>query len=102
MPVPRYIMVVDDNPANLKLLENMLLEQGYEAHSFLLSSMALTSTISAVENKSWPGRIAESGVMKMPSQPASRKDFNSSANGASFAACRIKMFSTRFYQSVGL
>jgi two-component system, sensor histidine kinase and response regulator len=45
MPVPRYIMVVDDNPANLKLLEDMLLQQGYEAHSFLLSSMALAAAI---------------------------------------------------------
>jgi two-component sensor histidine kinase len=45
MPVSRYIMVVDDNPANLKLLEDMLLQQGYEAHSFLLSSMALAAAI---------------------------------------------------------
>src|ERR1700722_11084819 len=45
MPVPRYVMVVDDNPANLKLLEDMLLQQGYEAHSFLLSSMALAAAI---------------------------------------------------------
>ena len=45
MPVPRYIMVVDDNPANLKLLEDMLQQQGYEAHSFLLSSMALAAAI---------------------------------------------------------
>ena len=28
------IMIVDDNPANLKLLEDMLLQQGYEVHSF--------------------------------------------------------------------
>jgi two-component sensor histidine kinase len=45
MPVSRYVMVVDDNPANLELLENMLLQQGYEAHSFLLSSMALAAAI---------------------------------------------------------
>src|ERR1700679_2770133 len=45
MPVPRYIMIVDDNPANLKLLEDMLLQQGYEARSFLLGSMAMAAAI---------------------------------------------------------
>jgi DNA-binding response OmpR family regulator len=45
MTVPRYIMIVDDNPANLKLLEDMLLQQGYEAHSFLLGSMAMAAAI---------------------------------------------------------
>jgi CheY-like chemotaxis protein len=29
------IIVVDDNPANIKLLEGILREQGYEVRSFL-------------------------------------------------------------------
>ena len=37
------IMIVDDNPANLKLLENMLLEQGHEVHSFPLGRLALAA-----------------------------------------------------------
>jgi two-component system sensor histidine kinase/response regulator len=45
MPVPRYVMIVDDNPANLKLLEDMLLQQGYEARSFLLGRMAMAAAI---------------------------------------------------------
>src|ERR1700685_517408 len=45
MPIPRYIMIVDDNPANLKLLEDMLLQQGYEARSFLLGSMAMAAAV---------------------------------------------------------
>jgi two-component system, sensor histidine kinase and response regulator len=45
MPVPGYIMIVDDNPANLKLLEDMLLQQGHEAHSFLMGSMAMAAAI---------------------------------------------------------
>ena len=35
------IMVVDDNPANLKLLEDMLMQQGYEVHSFPRGGLAL-------------------------------------------------------------
>jgi two-component system, sensor histidine kinase and response regulator len=45
MPIPRYIMIVDDNPANLKLLEDMLSQQGYEVRSFLLGSMAMAAAI---------------------------------------------------------
>jgi len=35
------IMVVDDNPANLKLLEDMLLQQGHEVRSFPRGRLAL-------------------------------------------------------------
>jgi two-component system sensor histidine kinase/response regulator len=37
------IMIVDDNPANLKLLEDMLLQQGHEVRSFPLGRLALAS-----------------------------------------------------------
>jgi two-component system sensor histidine kinase/response regulator len=37
------IMIVDDNPANLRLLEEMLLEQGHEVRSFPLGRLALAS-----------------------------------------------------------
>src|SRR5881296_2964149 len=37
------IMIVDDNPANLKLLEDMLLQQGYEVCSFPLGRLALAA-----------------------------------------------------------
>jgi two-component system sensor histidine kinase/response regulator len=37
------IMVVDDNPANLKLLEDMLVREGYEVRSFPLGSLALAA-----------------------------------------------------------
>ncbi len=37
------IMVVDDNPANLKLLEDMLRKQGYEVRSFPLGRLALAA-----------------------------------------------------------
>ncbi len=37
------IMIVDDNPANLKLLEDMLLQQGHEARSFPLGRLALAA-----------------------------------------------------------
>jgi DNA-binding response OmpR family regulator len=37
------IMVVDDNPANLKLLEDMLLQQQYEVRSFPLGRLALAA-----------------------------------------------------------
>ncbi len=37
------IMVVDDNPANLKLLEDMLLQQGHDVSSFPLGRLALAA-----------------------------------------------------------
>src|SRR5580704_4858641 len=37
------IMVVDDNPANLKLLGDMLLQQGYEVRVFPLGRLALAA-----------------------------------------------------------
>ena len=39
------IMVVDDNPANLKLLEDMLVLKGYEVASFPLGSLALAAAM---------------------------------------------------------
>jgi two-component system sensor histidine kinase/response regulator len=39
------IMIVDDTPANLKLLEHMLLRQGYEVRSFPLGRLALAAAI---------------------------------------------------------
>jgi two-component system, sensor histidine kinase and response regulator len=39
------IMIVDDNPANLKLLEDMLLGQGHEVRSFPLGRMALAAAL---------------------------------------------------------
>ncbi len=42
-PAPFDIMVVDDNPANLKLLEGMLRRQGYEVRSFPLGRLALAA-----------------------------------------------------------
>jgi two-component system sensor histidine kinase/response regulator len=39
------IMIVDDNPANLKLLEDMLLQQGHEVRSFPLGRLALASAL---------------------------------------------------------
>jgi DNA-binding response OmpR family regulator len=38
-------MIVDDNPANLKLLENMLCQQGHEVHSFPLGRLALSAAL---------------------------------------------------------
>ncbi|MGA2538516.1 MAG: HD domain-containing phosphohydrolase [Terracidiphilus sp.] len=38
-----YIMVVDDNPANLRLLEEMLQQQGCEVHSFPGGRLALAA-----------------------------------------------------------
>jgi CheY-like chemotaxis protein len=35
------VMIVDDNPANLKLLENMLRQRGYEVRSFPRGRLAL-------------------------------------------------------------
>jgi DNA-binding response OmpR family regulator len=37
------VMIVDDNPANLKLLEDTLIEHGYEVRSFPRGRMALTA-----------------------------------------------------------
>ena len=39
------IMIVDDNPANLKLLEDMLLQQGHEVRSFPLGRLALAAAV---------------------------------------------------------
>jgi two-component system, sensor histidine kinase and response regulator len=44
------IMVVDDNPANLKLLEDMLLQQGHEVRSFPLGRLALAAAAKAAPN----------------------------------------------------
>jgi CheY-like chemotaxis protein len=41
------IMVVDDNPDNLKLLEGMLRQSGYEVRSFPLGRLALASALQA-------------------------------------------------------
>src|SRR5580698_529879 len=38
-------MIVDDNPANLKLLEDMLLRQGHEVRSFPLGRLALAAAM---------------------------------------------------------
>ncbi len=40
---PSEVMIVDDNPANLKLLEDMLIQQGYEVCSFPLGRLALAA-----------------------------------------------------------
>src|SRR5258707_349111 len=37
------VMVVDDSPANLKLLEDMLRQQGYHVRSFPLGRLALAA-----------------------------------------------------------
>jgi two-component system sensor histidine kinase/response regulator len=42
------IMVVDDNPANLKLLEDMLQQQGHEVRSFPLGRLALAAAAKAL------------------------------------------------------
>ncbi len=42
-PGERNIMVVDDNPANLMLLEGMLSSRGHEVHSFPLGRLALAA-----------------------------------------------------------
>jgi two-component system sensor histidine kinase/response regulator len=39
------IMTVDDNPANLKLLEDMLLQRGHEVRSFPLGRLALAAAL---------------------------------------------------------
>jgi two-component system sensor histidine kinase/response regulator len=39
------IMIVDDTPANLKLLEDMLLQQGHEVRSFPLGRLALAAAL---------------------------------------------------------
>jgi response regulator RpfG family c-di-GMP phosphodiesterase len=43
LPGHGSIMVVDDNPANLQLLEYMLLQQGYEVRSFPRGRLALAA-----------------------------------------------------------
>ena len=43
-PTRGTIMIVDDNPANLKLLEDMLRQQGYEVLSFPRGRLALAAT----------------------------------------------------------
>ena len=43
LPPQGNIMVVDDNPVNLKLLEDMLRDDGYEARSFPLGRLALAA-----------------------------------------------------------
>lgn len=37
------IMIVDDNPANLRLLEDMLRQQGHKVHAFPLGRLALAA-----------------------------------------------------------
>jgi len=44
------IMIVDDNPANLKLLEDMLLQQGHEVRSFPLGRLALAAAMKIPPN----------------------------------------------------
>ena len=44
-PLHGNIMVVDDNPSNLKLLESMLRQQHYEAHSFPRGLLALSAAV---------------------------------------------------------
>src|SRR5277367_4092501 len=39
----RDIMIVDDTPANLRLLEDMLIQQGHEVRSFPLGRLALAA-----------------------------------------------------------
>jgi two-component system, sensor histidine kinase and response regulator len=39
------IMIVDDNPANLKLLEDMLMRRGHEVRSFPLGRLALAAAM---------------------------------------------------------
>ena len=39
------IMIVDDNPANLKLLEDMLVQRGHEVRSFPLGRLALAAAM---------------------------------------------------------
>jgi DNA-binding response OmpR family regulator len=43
LPPPATIMVVDDTPANLMLLEGMLRERGYRVRAFPLGRMALAA-----------------------------------------------------------
>lgn len=42
---PGDVMIVDDNPANLKLLEGMLIQQGHEVRSFPLGRLALAAAM---------------------------------------------------------
>ena len=45
LPNPGNIMIVDDNPANLKLLEDMLRQHGYEVRAFPRGRLALAAAI---------------------------------------------------------
>jgi len=45
LPLNDDIMIVDDNPANLKLLEDMLVQQGHEVRSFPLGRLALAAAM---------------------------------------------------------
>jgi two-component system, sensor histidine kinase and response regulator len=47
--LPEYsdIMIVDDNPANLKLLEDMLAQQGHEVRSFPRGRLALAAAMNS-------------------------------------------------------
>ena len=47
IPVEGNILVVDDTPANLRLLSGMLTEQGYKVRSVINGQMALTATQAA-------------------------------------------------------
>jgi sigma-B regulation protein RsbU (phosphoserine phosphatase) len=46
-PAKGNILVVDDTPANLRLLSNMLAEQGYKVRSVISGQMALTAAQAA-------------------------------------------------------
>ena len=43
VPNNANIMIVDDNPANLRLLEDMLRQRGHEVHAFPLGRLALAA-----------------------------------------------------------
>lgn len=45
LPVQGNIMIVDDEPANLKLLEDMLAQQGHEVRSLPLGRLALAAAL---------------------------------------------------------
>src|SRR5580704_1560050 len=43
--LPSDIMIVDDTPANLKLLEDMLLQEGYQVRSFPRGRLAIAAAL---------------------------------------------------------
>jgi PleD family two-component response regulator len=47
IPPQGNILIVDDTPANLRLLSSMLAEQGYKVRSVINGQMALTATQAA-------------------------------------------------------